>query len=126
MDIEKILELFTLFSGETDSDKYLAYIESSMCYVEKQLVKAEYKTDSRLPFYVASLANLSYTRAFLMRNRTAQTYAGTIAEIPSEKSLLQDDFAMRLCDGYRALCSDILKDDTFYFLLSGKEDIQED
>lgn len=125
MDIERIMELFTLFSGERDVEKYLPYIESAMCYVEKQLVKSEYKTDSRLPFYVASLANLSYTKAFLMKNRVAQTYAGTIAEVPSEKNVFKDNLATGLCEGYRALCSDILKDDTFYFFLSGKDNVKE-
>lgn len=29
--------------------------------------------------------------------------------------------AEKLCEGYRSLCSDILKDDTFWFVLSGDD-----
>lgn len=38
-----------------------------------------------------------------------------------ETNVIMCDMAEKLCEGYRSLCSDILKDDTFWFVLSGDD-----
>ena len=110
-----------MFSGETDTEKYYALIESAVLYVGRQLKKSEYETDSRVPFYVASVANLVYSRAVSMRYKLSQTYAGSVTQVPSETNVIVCGMAEKLCEGYRSLCSDILKDDTFWFVLSGDD-----
>lgn len=116
MNRETIENLFTLFSGESDVDTYSSIIDVAIMQVESQIKDTSYLEDTRLTFYAAALANLSYMQILAMKIRPAQNYAGTIAEnIDTDKQI---KFAWGLVNSYFTLCSDILIDKTFNFLAS--------
>lgn len=113
MNINQITSLFTLFSGETDTDKYQPLIDSAMAQVKRQLKEDAQATDARLDYLCASIANFRYSQITCVKNKIAYTYAGTADS--KGNSQLEYDFARELMREYYKVASDLLYDDDFIF-----------
>lgn len=57
MNINQISSLFTLFSGETDTETYRPLIDSAIAQVERRLKEDVQDSDARLDYLCAAIAN---------------------------------------------------------------------
>lgn len=117
MNMQMIASLFTLFSGEHDTDTYSPLFISSLQEVESVLREDVNITDVRLCYLVAAIANLRYTQIYGAREKALATYAGTIARESNFEQQIR--FAEQLVNSYRNLCHDLLLESQA-FLLSMK------
>lgn len=113
MNLQMVSSLFTLFSGETEVDRFMALLMAAVSEVRAHLLPEADGSEARLCYLAAAVANLRYTQLFGARDKALATYAGTIARQSNEEHQLR--FAERLVSSYRALCSDLLRDEAFLF-----------
>ncbi|MBQ3139119.1 MAG: hypothetical protein IJB68_06350 [Ruminococcus sp.] len=113
MDITKIKQLFTLFSGESCTEEQEPLIQLALTEVEAMLTENADKSDERLNFLCAALANFRYYQAISSQDRSEYTYGGKFINDSEKKNL---SFAEGLLKGYFQLCSDIIKDSGFIFM----------
>ena len=113
MTVSSIKSLFTLFSGENDTERYGAIIDSAISQVENMLREGADKNDSRLDYLSASIASFRYTQITCVRNKVAYTYAGTASQ--EWNSRLEYDFSRELMLEYLKCSSDLLRDENFAF-----------
>lgn len=113
MNMQMIGSLFSLFSGENDVQLHMPLLTTAIGEVAAKLRSDSDRSDVRLCYLAAAIANLRYTQMYGARDRALATYAGTIArQSDGEQQLL---FAVRLVRSYLALCSDLVRDDSFVF-----------
>ncbi len=113
MNMQMIYSLFRLFSGEEDSEKYMPLLLSAIEEIKASLKTQESVTEIRLCYLAAAVANLRYTQIFGAREKALATYAGNLTR---ESDLShQIRFAEQLVHSYKALCSDLLKEENFFF-----------
>ena len=105
MNINQISSLFTLFSGETDTETYRPLIDSAIAQVERRLKEDVQDSDA--------IANFRYSQITCVKNKIAYTYAGTADS--KGNSQLEYDFARELMREYYKAASDLLYDDGFIF-----------
>lgn len=113
MDITKIKQLFTLFSGESCTEEQEPLIQLALTEVEAMLTENADKSDERLNFLCAALANFRYCQALSAQDRSEYTYGGKFINDSDRKSL---SLAEGLLKGYFQLCSDIIKGSDFIFM----------
>lgn len=77
MTVSTINSLFTLFSGETDTEKYSPLVSSAVTQVRNMLREGASSNDIRLDYLCAAVANYRYTQITCVKNKVAYTYAGT-------------------------------------------------
>lgn len=114
MNMQMIGSLFTLFSGEDDVQRYMPLLMTAVHEVTGKLRSDADVTEVRLCYLAAAIANLRYTQMHGAREKALATYAGTIARQSDAEQ--QVCFAGRLVHSYRALCSDLLRDEDFVFV----------
>ena len=114
MNIEKIAALFTLFSGEADTVKYMPLINSAVCDVLNKLRKDADLSDDRIAFLCAAVANLRYINLIAQRDCVSHTYAGTSEKNGSYPSRYL--LAKNLVRDYWICISDLLDDSDFLFI----------
>ncbi|MBR1527940.1 MAG: hypothetical protein IJ642_01410 [Oscillospiraceae bacterium] len=113
MDMQMIYSLFRLFSGEQDAETYMPLLLTSVEEVKTCLKNSEDIQEIRLCYLAAAVANLRYTQLYGAREKALATYAGNLS---SESDLShQIRFAEQLVNSYKALCSDLLKEQNFFF-----------
>ncbi|MBR3630986.1 MAG: hypothetical protein IKN55_11035 [Oscillospiraceae bacterium] len=113
MDMKMIGGLFTLFSGETDVCGYLPLLNLAAAEVRRALREGADETDVRLCYLAAAVANLRYRQIWGTRAGVTAVYAGTV---PAAPDCVKDDMAYRLVAAYKAVCRDMLRDETFFFI----------
>lgn len=114
MNEEQIALLFGLFAGETVlASSYTAVLQMAKQEVRQALKAEADETDARLCYLAAAVALLRYTEITAARDRTACTFAGTIAQNTDGEQ--KHAFALRLVAAYRNLCRELLEDETFLF-----------
>lgn len=114
MNVNSIISLFTLFSGETDVKPYLPLINSAMTEVKNRLKSDADLSDERLSFLCVAIANLRYTQILAARDKLRYTFAGTVAQMNNGAQQL--DFANSLVREYWASIKDLVNDTDFTFL----------
>lgn len=113
MNTTQITSLFTLFSGEVDTEKYTPLINSAISQVSNQLKEDADSEDIRLDYLCAAIANYRYSQITCVKNKIAYTYAGS-ADCKGN-SQMEYDFAKELMLEYYKAAADILRDDEFVF-----------
>lgn len=113
MNLQMVLPLFVLFSGEEDGTAFMPLLVTASEEVRRQLREEADDTDVRLCYLVAAVANLRYTQIYGARDKALATYAGTIARQSDAAQQLR--FAQQLVRSYRGLCADLLCDCEFLF-----------
>lgn len=113
MDITKIKQLFTLFSGDFCTEEQEPLIQLALTEVEGMLIENADKSDERLNFLCAALANFRYYQALSAQDRREYTYGGKFINDSDKKNL---SFADGLLKGYFQLCGDIIKGSDFIFI----------
>lgn len=113
MDITKIKQLFTLFSGDSCTEEQEPLIQLALTEVEAMLTENADKSDERLNFLCAALANFRYYQAISSQDRSEYTYGGKVLNDGEKKNLC---LAEGLLKGYFQLCSDIIKGSDFIFI----------
>ncbi len=108
-----INSLFTLFSGERDTDKYEPLISSAVGWVKRMLKDDANENDARLDYLCGAVANLKYVQMTCVRKRISYTYAGK--EEDSGRPSLEYEFARELVNEYFAESAELMKDDGFVF-----------
>lgn len=114
MNINSIISLFTLFSGEPEAKSYIPLINSAITEVKNRLKADVNLEDERLSFLCAAIANLRYTQILAARDRLRYTFAGTVAQMSNGAQQL--DFANSLVREYWASIKDLINDTDFTFL----------
>ncbi|MBE6851525.1 MAG: hypothetical protein E7504_07345 [Ruminococcus sp.] len=114
MNMQMIGSLFTLFSGESDIQLHMPLLMTAMHEVTAKLRSGADSGEVRLCYLAAAIANLRYTQMYGARDKALATYAGTIARQSDGEQQMR--FALRLVHSYRALCSDLLRDEDFVFV----------
>ncbi len=117
MTVSTINSLFTLFSGETDTEKYSPLISSSITQIRNMLREDASSNDVRLDYLCAAVATFRYTQITCVKNKVAYTYAGTADKEGNSK--LEYDFSRELMLEYFRQCGDLLTDDNFSFITIG-------
>lgn len=110
---ENIRKLFTLFSGENYSETHAPFIEVAVIEVESILFDSADKSDRRLEFLCAALANFRYRQALVSSDRSEYTYEGKLLSGADSKVL---EFSENLLRSYYRLCRDLIKPSEFVFL----------
>lgn len=122
MDINTVKMLFRLFSGfdSVTSSEYDPVIEMAMAEVERMVIDTDRRSDVRLNYLSAALANYRYRQILCGQDRSEMTFAGKISAEQHDISL---NYAEKLFRDYLHLCSDILKTTDFVFMAfpSGEE-----
>ncbi len=112
MNRETVRSLFSLFSKE-NSDDYQPLVSAAVAEVEGALRPDADKSDVRLCYLAAALANLRYTAILWARGREAATYAGNL---PGASDGAQEyAFALRLVQAYKGMCAELIEDRGFLF-----------
>ena len=112
MNIESVKSLFRMFSGEDDSEKYAPLIELALSETEKMLLPDADRSDVRLNFLCAAVANHRCRQIISSRDRTEITYAGKMLRDGKDSALA---YSEKLLRDYLELCSDLVKPQTFTF-----------
>lgn len=113
MNNENIQKLFTLFSGETYTDSHAPFIEVAIIEVESFLRDTAEKSDRRIEFLCAALANFRYRQALVSSDRSEYTYEGRLISGADGKTL---EFSENLLRSYYRLCRELIKPSEFVFL----------
>lgn len=117
MNLQMILPLFALFSGEEEAQTFMPLLVTAGEEVRRQLREGADSSDVRLCYLTAAVANLRYTQMYGARDKALATYAGTIARQSDASQQLV--FAQQLVRSYRGLCADLLCDRDFVFFGMG-------
>lgn len=120
MNIESVKSLFSLFSGEEDTDPYIPMIRLAMKETEKMLLPDADASDIRLDFLSAAIAFYRVRRIMAARDREKFVYAG---KMPSSGQDSSAAYAESLLRDYLDLCSGLISSGTFVFMsfFGGKE-----
>jgi len=113
MNMMQINSLFTLFSGETDLNKYSPLIDSAVSQVTSQLREGADISDTRLDYLCAAIANYRYSQIVCVKNKIAFTYAGTADS--KGNSQMEYDLAKGLMTEFYKAASGLLSDNSFVF-----------
>lgn len=113
MNRSQINSLFTLFSGETDVNKYCPLIDSAIAQVTTQLKECADIKDTRLDYLCAAIANYRYSQIVCVKNKIAFTYAGTADS--KGNSQMEYDLAKGLMVEFYKAAADLLADNEFIF-----------
>lgn len=114
MNLNSIISLFTLFSGETNAKAYIPLINSAITEVKSRLKAGVNLEDERLSFLCAAIANLRYTQILSARDKLRYTFAGTVAQMSNGTQQL--DFANSLVREYWASVTELTNDTDFTFV----------
>ena len=117
MDMHTVTSLFTLFSGEEDTEQFLPILTLACDEVRSALREDANTNTVGLCYLVAAVANLHYTEIYCARENPLATYAGTIARESDSTQRLYS--ARQLVKAYQILCRNLLQDSSA-FLLSVK------
>lgn len=116
---DKIKELFLLISGQ--GEEYLPLIRAAVLEVEGMLKEGADKTDERLEFLIAAVANLYYTKQDCAK---LKPYASTVGDLSAKSGAdVRIKAAEELAEGFSFLCRGLLADmgDGFYFCTTGAD-----
>lgn len=120
MDIQTILRVFELFTGEENSDDYYQLVVFAVSEVESLLLPDADNTDIRLNFLCGALAFYRLQQILAARERAAVTYGGKVLK---ESQNTAYEYAKELLRDYLQICRDLLKAKNFTFssFSSGEE-----
>ncbi len=113
IDTAKCADLFCLFAMLSEVGEYQPLLEAAIAECERMLRDGADRSDVRLCYFCAALANLRYTQMMAARYELSHTYAGTVAK--SHDATVPCGFAERLVHEYRAAATDLLIDCRFLF-----------
>ena len=117
MDIVTVKSIFTLFSGEDDTEKYLPIIELAVIETSNMLADDANSDDVRLNFLAAAIANFRLQQINAAQDKSTSVYAGKLLTSKSDSGTL--GYAEKLMKDYMNLCSDLIKKQTFTFMCFG-------
>lgn len=123
MNIETVKSLFLLFSGESDANAYMPMIELAQAEVFKMLRSDADKSDLRLEFLCAAIANLRLQQCKAAHDRTSSTFVGRMSTNTDTGAPLR--YASKLVSEYINICSDLINCSTFVFagFSDGREEL---
>ena len=109
----KVLQLFALFANLSTADPWRGIAEAAIAQTERECRPDADRSDLRLCYYAAALANWQYRQIIAAQGALSPTYAGAV---PAQR----DDsapctLAQRLVLAYRAAAADLLRDSSFLF-----------
>lgn len=113
MNLESVKTLFTLFSGEDVSEVYTPVILLAVSEVEKMLLPEADRSDIRLEFLCASVANHRLQQIKSARERYEFTVAGKMLSSSQGGMTAESEKLLR---DYMQLCDDLIKPKTFIFM----------
>ncbi len=111
MNTEKITSLFLLFSGEESAEEFEPIIDLAVRLTEKMLNSEADKSDVRVDFLAAALANYHVQQLKSAHDRTTAAFTGKMLT-NGENSV---GYAQKLLRDHMQLCSDIIKPKSFIF-----------
>lgn len=112
MDIGSVKSLFKMFSGEDDVEEYGPLIELALTETEKLLLPQADRSDIRLSFLCAAMANHRLCQIRAARDRTQAAYGGSMLTDSRERIVAHSEKLLR---DYLELCSDIISPQMFTF-----------
>lgn len=113
MNIESVKSLFKMFSGEDNVDEYEPLIGLALAETEKLLLPQADRSDIRLSFLCAAMANHRLCQIRAARDKTQAAYSGTMLT-DSTKRIVEN--SEKLLRDYLELCSDIITPQMFTFV----------
>lgn len=119
MNIESVKSLFTLFSGEESSEKYMPLISLAAAETETMLAEGADSGDIRLDFLCAAIANYRLQQINAAHDRTESTYAGRMTSSAGNSGALK--YAEKLLADYINLCGSLITPKTFMFMSFGTD-----
>lgn len=123
MNIASVKTLFALFSDEEDTERYAPVIELALKETELMLLMDTDRSDVRLDFLCAALANYRLQQIKSGQDRRKYTYAGKVIDSGAGSSL---DCAERLLRDYIQLCEGLIRPAGFvFFSFRGEGDISD-
>lgn len=104
----KVMQLFALFACLETADPWRGIAEAAVAQTERELREGADRTDVRLCYYAAALANLQYRRLIAAQGALSPTYAGSVRAKRDDTAPCT--LAERLCLAYREAASDLLRE----------------
>ena len=123
MNTESVKSLFVLFSGEEDTERYAPVIELALKETELMLLMDTDRSDVRLDFLCAALANYRLQQIKCAQDRRKYTYAGKVVD-SGEGSCLAS--ASQMLRDYLQLCEGLIKPSGFVFFSFGRKEEADD
>lgn len=119
MNIESVKSVFLLFSGESDCERCMPLITLAAAETERMLAEGADRSDIRLEFLCAAIANYRLQQSIAAHDRTENTFAGRLANASGNSTSLH--YAEKMVRDYLDLCSDLVKPRGFMFMSFGSE-----
>lgn len=112
MNVEDMVAILEVISGETESNKISPFIRLASQKLSDILIPGTEQSDPRLPFLCAAIANFYYQQAEAAKDKKTYTYAGAMSGKASNDSLRGAEMLYR---EYCRMCSDIVICSDFIF-----------
>lgn len=104
----KVMQLFALFANLAVTDPWRGIAEAAIAQTVRECRDGIDRSDIRLCYYAAALANLQYRRIIAAQSAVSPTYAGSVPAARDDRGPCA--LAERLVLAYRDAASDLLKD----------------
>jgi len=114
MNMQMIHSLFALFSGLEDTLSYAPLVMTAVQEVSAGLRAGADAGDVRLCYLAAAVTNLRFVQMNAAKEKMLATYAGTVTKQSDHTPQIRA--AEQLLGTYRALCSDLLEETSFFFM----------
>lgn len=104
----KVMQLFALFANLETADPWRGIAEAAIAQTERECRPGADRSDIRLCYYAAAVANLQYRRSIAAQGALSPTYAGTVTA--RRDDTVPCSLAERLAAAYRRAASDLLSE----------------
>ena len=112
MDIELICSFFALLSKQSETE-YFPLIQLAISEVERNLTPNSDKSDPRLCYLCGAIANMRFAEIDSAREKQILTPSGGVGV--QGKISDRNVTARNIVAEYRALCADLIYDNSFVF-----------
>ena len=120
MNTESVKSLFALFSGEEETERYAPVIELALRETGLMLLMDADRSDIRLDFLCAAVANYRLQQIKCAQDRRKYTYAGKVVDSGDGSCLAS---AAQMLRDYMQLCEGLIKPSGFvFFSFGGRRD----
>ncbi len=109
----KVMQLFALFANLSTADPWRGIAEEAIMQTECACRPGADRTDIRLCYYAAALANWHYRQIIAAQGALSPTYAGAADAQRDDSGPCA--LAKRLVEAYREAAADLLTDSSMLF-----------
>lgn len=112
----KVMQLFALFANLETTDPWRGIAEAAIAQADAECKPDADRSDLRLCYYAAAIANLQYRRCIAAQGAISPTYAGSVKAKRDDTAPCT--LAERLAIAYREAAADLLRGnahDSFVF-----------